>query len=175
MNINCDSVAGMLVKKAGEGSVLLTVHKRLFKVYRICIISSAAASSPAAAAAAAAALPAAAELLLKLRLRLQLLSLLSNLMLQLRQLLPRLQPMRWRLQSPLHVIRLTGLSGSGKTTTGRVLEKYFRELRRTISSELGFSKDVRETHARRVAYLSQLLSRNGIITIVTLISPYRGF
>jgi adenylylsulfate kinase len=74
----------------------------------------------------------------------------------------------------VHVIWLTGLSGSGKTTTGRVLEKYFRELR-TISSELGFSKDVRETHARRVAYLSQLLSRYGIITIVALISPYRAF
>jgi adenylylsulfate kinase len=85
------------------------------------------------------------------------------------------------------VIWLTGLSGSGKTTTGRVLEKHFREngskvefldgdeLRRTISSELGFSKEDRETHARRVAYLSQLLSRNGVITIVALISPYRAF
>ena len=67
------------------------------------------------------------------------------------------------------VIWLTGLSGSGKTTTGRILEKHFREigsrvefldgdeLRRTISSELGFSKEDRETHARRVAFLSQLL------------------
>lgn len=85
------------------------------------------------------------------------------------------------------IIWLTGLSGSGKTTTGRILEKYFRdigsrvefldgdELRRTISSELGFSKEDRETHARRVAFLSQLLSRNGVITIVALISPYRSF
>ncbi|MGI0042756.1 MAG: adenylyl-sulfate kinase [Nitrososphaeraceae archaeon] len=85
------------------------------------------------------------------------------------------------------VIWLTGLSGSGKTTTGKVLEKHFREngskvefldgdeLRRTISSELGFSKEDRETHARRVAYLGQLLSRNGVITIVALISPYRAF
>jgi adenylylsulfate kinase len=48
-------------------------------------------------------------------------------------------------------------------------------LRRTISSELGFSKEDREKHARRVAYLSQLLSRNGVITIVALISPYRAF
>lgn len=85
------------------------------------------------------------------------------------------------------VIWLTGLSGSGKTTTGKILERYFREkgskvefldgdeLRRTISSELGFSKEDREIHARRVAYLSHLLSRNGIITIVALISPYRTF
>jgi adenylylsulfate kinase len=85
------------------------------------------------------------------------------------------------------VIWLTGLSGSGKTITGRILEKHFREigsrvefldgdeLRRTISSELGFSKEDRETHVRRVAFLSELLSRNGVITTVALISPYRSF
>jgi adenylylsulfate kinase len=85
------------------------------------------------------------------------------------------------------VIWLTGLSGSGKTTTGRVLEQEFLkrgakvelldgdELRQTISSELGFTKEDRETHAKRVAYLSHLLSRNGIITIVALISPFRSF
>jgi adenylylsulfate kinase len=85
------------------------------------------------------------------------------------------------------VIWLTGLSGSGKTTTGRILERHYHEtgsrvefldgdeLRRTISSELGFSKEDRETHARRVAFLSRLLSRNGVITIVALISPYRSF
>jgi adenylylsulfate kinase len=85
------------------------------------------------------------------------------------------------------VIWLTGLSGSGKTTTGRMLEQYFREkglkvefldgdeLRRSISSELGFSKEDREIHARRVAYLSHLLSRNDVFTIVALISPYRSF
>jgi adenylylsulfate kinase len=85
------------------------------------------------------------------------------------------------------VIWLTGLSGSGKTTTARVLQDQFRrkgarvelldgdELRQTISSELGFTKQDRETHATRVAYLGQLLSRNGIITIVALISPFRSF
>jgi adenylylsulfate kinase len=85
------------------------------------------------------------------------------------------------------VIWLTGLSGSGKTTTGRILEKHFREigsrveflegdeLRRTISSELEFPKEDRETHARRIAFLSELLSRNGVITIVALIFPYRPF
>jgi adenylylsulfate kinase len=102
---------------------------------------------------------------------------------------PRQSGVSYQPQSKIEglVIWLTGLSGSGKTTTGRVLQKHFREigskvefldgdeLRRTISSELGFSKEDRETHARRVAYLSQLLSRNGVITIVALISPYRAF
>jgi adenylyl-sulfate kinase len=84
------------------------------------------------------------------------------------------------------VIWLTGLSGAGKTTIGRTLEKELLrrgarvefldgdELRRAIRSELGFSKIDRETHAKRVSYLSHLLSRNGIITIVALISPFRS-
>jgi adenylylsulfate kinase len=69
---------------------------------------------------------------------------------------------------------VNGIIRIRKDNNREILEKYFRELR-TISSELGFSKDVRETHARRVAYLSQLLSKYGIITIVALISPYRAF
>ena len=85
------------------------------------------------------------------------------------------------------VIWLTGLSGAGKTTIGRALTQHLTsqglkaefldgdDLRSTISSELGFSKQDREMHARRVAYISHLLSRNGVIAIVALISPYRSF
>jgi adenylylsulfate kinase len=85
------------------------------------------------------------------------------------------------------VVWLTGLSGSGKTPTAKILENelYNRklrvelldgdELRKTISSELGFSKQDREIHAKRVAYIAHLLARNGIVSIVALISPYRSF
>lgn len=85
------------------------------------------------------------------------------------------------------VIWLTGLSGSGKTTTAKLLEREMinrglkveildgDELRRNISSELGFSKEHREMHARRVAFIANLLSKNGIVTIVALISPFRSF
>lgn len=85
------------------------------------------------------------------------------------------------------VIWLTGLPGSGKTTIARLLESNIRsrginvevldgdEVRKNLSPELGFSKQDRETHARRVVYISKLLSRNGIIAIVALISPYREF
>lgn len=84
------------------------------------------------------------------------------------------------------VIWLTGLPGAGKTTLARILENELRkkglkvevldgdDLRKNLSPELGFSKQERELHAKRVSYLSQLLSRNGIITIVALISPYRS-
>ncbi len=85
------------------------------------------------------------------------------------------------------VVWLTGLSGSGKTTIGRVLQQLLRdkgykvelldgdEVRRNLSPELGFSKQDREIHAKRVVYISKLLARNGVIVIVSLISPYRSF
>jgi adenylylsulfate kinase len=85
------------------------------------------------------------------------------------------------------VIWLTGLSGSGKTTITDVLAPKLTklglrierldgdEVRRQLSPELGFSKEDRETHAKRVVYVSKLLARNGVAVIVALISPYRAF
>ena len=85
------------------------------------------------------------------------------------------------------VIWLTGLPGSGKTTIAKALQPRLKELgfkvelldgdivRKELSPELGFTKQDREIHARRVVYLSKILSRNGIISIVCLISPYREF
>ncbi len=85
------------------------------------------------------------------------------------------------------VVWLTGLPGSGKTTIARILEKKLvergkrvevldgDEVRENLSPKLGFSKEDREEHANRVAYVSKLLARNGVIAIVGLISPYREF
>lgn len=85
------------------------------------------------------------------------------------------------------VVWLTGLPGSGKTTIARILAEGLLkkglsveildgdQVRRQLSPELGFSKEDREVHAKRVAYVSHLLSRNGITTIVALISPFRSF
>ncbi len=85
------------------------------------------------------------------------------------------------------VVWLTGLPASGKTTVALDLEKELRargkrvevmdgdEVRKGLSKGLGFSKEDRETHAMRVAYVSKLLSRNGVAVIVALISPYRSF
>ncbi len=82
------------------------------------------------------------------------------------------------------VIWLTGLPGSGKTTIANKINNELRirniksemldgdELRKNISSELGFSKTDREIHVRRVVYLCDLLSRNKITCVVSLISPY---
>lgn len=83
------------------------------------------------------------------------------------------------------VIWLTGLPASGKTTLATALVCPLREkglpvevldgdeLRQSLSADLGFSFKERTEHARRVIFLSERLSRNGIVAIVSLISPYR--
>jgi len=84
------------------------------------------------------------------------------------------------------VIWLTGLPGSGKTTIASGLEKELKvrglkvevfdgdEVRKNLSKGLGFSKEDRDTHNKRVIYVCKLLTRNGINAIVSLISPYRS-
>jgi len=84
------------------------------------------------------------------------------------------------------VLWMTGLPGSGKSTVAiivkrRLEEEYGRyvelldgdEVRKGLSSDLGLSREDREEHARRVSYLAKVLARNGVISIVALISPYR--
>lgn len=79
---------------------------------------------------------------------------------------------------------MTGLPSSGKTTLGGILRDRLRrsgyrtelldgdEIRRGLSADLGFDRKSREAHATRVAFVAKLLARNGVIPIVTLISPY---
>ena len=84
------------------------------------------------------------------------------------------------------VVWLTGLPGSGKTTISRELEPKLRkmewpveildgdELRLNLSKGLGFSREDRETHLKRAAYVAKLLSRNGVAVIAAFISPYQN-
>lgn len=79
---------------------------------------------------------------------------------------------------------LTGLPCSGKTTISRELaprlgERGWKvelldgdEVRRGLSSDLGFDRPSREQHAKRVTFVAKLLARNDVIPIVALISPY---
>ena len=79
----------------------------------------------------------------------------------------------------------TGLSGAGKSTLSeKVYEKLKLagakvelldgdEVRTHLSKGLGFSKEDRDINVHRLGFVSQLLSRNGVIAIVAAISPYR--
>jgi len=78
------------------------------------------------------------------------------------------------------------LPSSGKTTIAEGLLAKFRtrnlkaelfdgdEVRRNLSKGLGFSKEDRDTHNKRIIYVCKLLTRNGVNAIVSLISPYRS-
>lgn len=47
------------------------------------------------------------------------------------------------------------------------------EIRKTLSKDLGFSPEDRKEHNRRVIEVAKLLVKNGITTIIPLISPYQ--
>ncbi|MBZ5591106.1 MAG: adenylyl-sulfate kinase [Acidobacteriia bacterium] len=80
----------------------------------------------------------------------------------------------------------TGLSGAGKSTISGIIEKRLREagakievldgdvVRENLSKGLGFSKEDRDTNIRRIGFVCELLSRNGVIAMVAAISPYRA-
>src|SRR5580658_8249749 len=80
----------------------------------------------------------------------------------------------------------TGVSGAGKSTLSHLLELRLRELgskvelldgdvvRTHLSKGLGFSKEDRDENVRRIGFVCELLSRNGVIAIAAAISPYRA-
>lgn len=82
-------------------------------------------------------------------------------------------------------IWLTGLSSAGKTSIARALYDELRaralrvelldgdEIRHNLCKDLGFSKEDRDENIRRIAYVAGLLTRNGVIVLVSAISPYR--
>jgi len=81
---------------------------------------------------------------------------------------------------------LTGLPSAGKTTLATVLCDRLRTaghrvemldgdvLRTYLTADLGFSREDRTQNVLRVGFVAHLLSRNGIIVVCSLISPYRA-
>jgi adenylyl-sulfate kinase len=80
----------------------------------------------------------------------------------------------------------TGLSGAGKSTLTELLDKEFRRrnykvevldgdiVRTNLSKGLGFSKEDRDINIRRIGFVCDLLSRNGVIAMSAAISPYKS-
>lgn len=84
------------------------------------------------------------------------------------------------------VLWFTGLSGSGKSTVARALERHLYELgchtfyldgdnvRHGINGDLGFSEKDRKENIRRVAEVGRLAFDHGNITLCTFISPFQA-
>ncbi len=82
-------------------------------------------------------------------------------------------------------IWFTGLSGAGKSTLSRIVEHRLKAcdlsveildgdiVRTHLSKGLGYSREDRNTNIQRIAFVCNLLTRNGVIAIAAAISPYR--
>lgn len=81
---------------------------------------------------------------------------------------------------------LTGLPASGKSTTATVLIQLLQgrgiaavlldgdALRATVSAGLGFTREDRETHLRRVGALAAQHVHRGEVAVCATVSPYRS-
>jgi adenylylsulfate kinase len=82
------------------------------------------------------------------------------------------------------IIQFCGLSGSGKTTLAQKTKEYFSnkkinmeildgdEYRKFLCSDLGFTKEDRNTNIRRLAFVAGKLSQYHIIPVICAINPY---
>ncbi len=85
-------------------------------------------------------------------------------------------------QKPATVL-LTGLTGSGKTTIAKAVERKLfnsgravtvldgRQVRRGLSKDLGYSFEERSENLRRSAYLANILNDAGIICLAAFVAP----
>lgn len=79
---------------------------------------------------------------------------------------------------------LTGLPSAGKTTIAHAAAQVLRAaghrvevldgdaVRETLSAGLGYSRADRETNIDRIGYVADLLARNGVLVLASVISPY---
>jgi bifunctional enzyme CysN/CysC len=84
------------------------------------------------------------------------------------------------------VVWLTGLSGAGKSTIARALEKELFQLRmhtyvldgdnlrHGLNANLGFAPEDRAENIRRVSEVAKLMADAGTVVITSFISPYRA-
>lgn len=82
------------------------------------------------------------------------------------------------------VVWMTGLSGSGKTTVAQEVERRLvaqgipayvldgDKLRSGLNKDLGFSEEDRKENIRRTTEIAKMFKDAGIVTFVTLISPF---
>ncbi|MFW6005959.1 MAG: adenylyl-sulfate kinase [Candidatus Bipolaricaulota bacterium] len=81
----------------------------------------------------------------------------------------------------------TGLPSSGKSTIAKEVENELRRrglrvenldadgLRKNLHPDLGFTKEERGTNNKRIGYISKLLTKNDVATIVAAVSPFKEY
>ena len=81
-------------------------------------------------------------------------------------------------------IQMTGMSGAGKSTIAFGVQRVLKEMghnievidgdeyRNGLCSDLGFSKEDRNTNIRRLSFVGKVLSRNNVVCIMSAINPY---
>ena len=86
---------------------------------------------------------------------------------------------------PGFTLWFTGLPCSGKTSLSNRIEEKLRAaghrvehldgdvLRKTLCKDLGFSKDDRGINIERASFMAALMTKHGVATLVSFVSPYR--
>lgn len=84
------------------------------------------------------------------------------------------------------VLWFTGLPCSGKTSVADEVAKILKAkdmkverldgdvVRKSLTRDLGFSKEDRDKNIERVTFVSMILSRNGVAVLPAFVSPYIG-
>ena len=84
------------------------------------------------------------------------------------------------------VIWFTGVPASGKSTIAAAVEKQLRaqglavenldadKVRANLSPNLGYTVEARDENTKRLAWMSQVLSKHGVNVIVAAVSPLRS-
>ena len=79
----------------------------------------------------------------------------------------------------------TGLPSAGKTTIARGVEKRLLDegrrveildgdvVRTYLTKDLGYNRADRDENIRRIGFVAHLLSRNGVVVLCSVVSPYR--
>lgn len=99
--------------------------------------------------------------------------------------MPSMSEAKKKIQTKGVTVWFTGLPSSGKSTLARLLERKCKAwgfrvelldgdvFRTNLNKGLGFSREDREVNVKRLGFVSHLLTRNDVMSIVSAVSPYR--